>query len=91
MMHPSRLNRVYFLLLVLAGFAILLSVLAGTSAAALAAIFLLAVLKARLIVLDFLEMRGRPTALRAALLAWQALFALAGLAKIALSGATAGG
>jgi hypothetical protein len=48
-------------------------------------------LKARLIVLDFLEMRGRPTALRAALLAWPALFALAGLAKIAFSGATAGG
>ncbi|MCA1370394.1 cytochrome C oxidase subunit IV family protein [Bradyrhizobium sp. BRP14] len=50
------------------------------------ALLLLAVLKARLVVLDFLGMRSGPRLLRIGLLAWPLFFALAAAAK-ALIGA----
>ncbi|MGV1793530.1 cytochrome C oxidase subunit IV family protein [Rhizobium sp. A37_96] len=88
---PGRLNRVYFQLIVLAGAAVLLSGLAGDAVLVLSAIFLLGLLKTKLIVLDFLGMRERSTPMRMALLAWPALFAFAAIATAVLVDARIGG
>ena len=54
--------------------------------AALAAVLALTVFKARLIILDFMHLRGERPRLAAGLLAWPVLFCLAVLAKSAASG-----
>ncbi|WP_018238762.1 cytochrome C oxidase subunit IV family protein [Ensifer sp. BR816] len=54
-------------------------------------LLLLAVLKARLVVLDFLGLRSGPPALRMSLLAWPAFFALAAAAKALISAVSLAG
>ena len=51
---------------------------------AFAVVFALVLLKARLIVLDFIGLRGSRPLLARALLAWPVVFALAATAKLAL-------
>lgn len=52
--------------------------------AALAVILLLTILKSRLVVLDFMELRGSRPGLSAALIAWPAFFSVAAGAKALL-------
>lgn len=74
------------LALTLAGMAAAGWMRAPAAPLALAAILLfLSVVKARLVVLDFLGMRAAPAMLRRALLAWPAFFALAAAAKALVS------
>lgn len=54
--------------------------------AALVSVLLLTVFKARLIILDFMHLRGVRPGLAAALLAWPILFCIAILAKLVASG-----
>ncbi|MQW88978.1 cytochrome C oxidase subunit IV family protein [Sinorhizobium saheli] len=56
-----------------------------------AALLALAVLKARLVVLDFLGLRAGPRALRIGLLAWPVLFALAAATKALIAAVPLGG
>ncbi|OHV79800.1 cytochrome C oxidase subunit IV family protein [Ensifer sp. LCM 4579] len=56
-----------------------------------AALLMLAVLKARLVVLDFLGLRFGPRPLRIGLLAWPAFFALAAAAKALIAAFPMGG
>jgi nitric oxide reductase NorF protein len=58
---------------------------------AVAAILGLAILKARLIILDFLNLRGQGSLLSPALLAWPSLFAVAALAKMTVLAMMVGG
>lgn len=51
---------------------------------AFAVVFTLVLLKARLIVLDFIGLRGRRPLLARALMAWPMVFALAATGKLAL-------
>lgn len=88
---PRQLNRTFVLLLGLAACAILLSGYVASSILVLAAIFALAVAKARLIILDFLGMRDAPSALRMALLGWSVIFAVGGIAKALLAGVLGSG
>ena len=55
------------------------------------ALLVLAVLKARLVVLDFLGLRSGPRALRVGLLAWPLLFSLAAAAKALIAAVSLGG
>ncbi|HXV29136.1 MAG TPA: cytochrome C oxidase subunit IV family protein [Sinorhizobium sp.] len=61
------------------------------SLALTASLLLLAVLKARLVVLDFLALRSGPRPLRIGLLAWPAFFAFAAAAKALIAAFPAGG
>lgn len=56
-----------------------------------AALLALALLKARLVVLDFLGLRAGPRALRIGLLAWPVFFALAAAAKALIAAVPLGG
>ena len=64
---------------------------AALSLVLVAVLLSLAVLKARLVVLDFLALRSSPRALRVGLLAWPLVFALAGAAKALITAFPAGG
>lgn len=81
----SQLNRSWILLLLaaLAGMALVTS--GGPAPATVVAVFALAIVKARLIVLDFMGLRRASAALRFGLLAWAAFFSLAALAKLIVS------
>lgn len=50
----------------------------------------LATLKARFLILDYLDMRARSGALKTAILAWPLLFAMLALLRIILSGVFSG-
>lgn len=93
MIHRSsrRLTSVYLQLVLLACFAVLLSGLARGRLLALVAIFAIVVLKARLIVLDFLGMREWRRPMRVALLLWPFLFAVVAVARAVLVGTLAAG
>lgn len=85
-----QLNLAYAILIALALSGVVLAAWGAVLPAAGAGILVLAVLKARFVIIDFMGLGAAPPALRIGLIAWPVAFALAGLGKIALSAVLAG-
>ncbi len=85
-----QLNLAYAILIALALSGVVLAAWGAALPAAGAGILLLAVLKARCVIIDFMGLGDASPALRIGLIAWPVAFALAGLGKIALSAVLAG-
>jgi nitric oxide reductase NorF protein len=91
---PRQLKKTWISLCVMVLAGIVLSRWTGELAVPLvvaAALLIIAVLKARLVVLDFLGMRSGPRPLRIGLLAWPTFFALAAAAKALIGTFAVGG
>lgn len=85
-----QLNLAYAILIALALSGVALAAWGAVLPAAGAGILVLAVLKARFVIIDFMGLGAAAPALRIGLIAWPVAFALAGLGKIALSAVLAG-
>ena len=79
-----RLWKTFATLILLVAFGMILMTLWGGTAAATAALLVLAVIKCRLVALDFMGLAQAPAGLRFGLLAWPAILALLALAKLAV-------
>lgn len=91
---PKQLTKTWMLLAAMVGAGMLLVHGVGDPSLSLApgaALLMLALLKARLVVLDFLGLRSGPRHLRLGLLAWPVLFAFAAAAKALIAAFPAGG
>lgn len=86
--ESSRLGKSWRVLFLVAVAGMALVIFGDHSPGLLAAIFLLAIFKSRLIVLDFMGFRDRHAALRHGLVAWSIVLAFAAVVKLFLAGAT---
>lgn len=86
MAHGSarQLNLAYAILIALALSGVALAVWGGALPAAETGILILAALKARFVIIDFMGLGAASPALRIGLVAWPVAFVLAGVGKVAL-------
>ncbi|WOS63896.1 cytochrome C oxidase subunit IV family protein [Sinorhizobium fredii] len=91
---PRQLTKTWIILVLMVLAGLLLSLKVQSPAAPLVltlALLMLAVLKARLVVLDFLGLRSGPRVLRIGLIAWPLFFALAAAAKALIAAVSLSG
>ncbi|MGF6177541.1 cytochrome C oxidase subunit IV family protein [Ensifer sp. 4252] len=82
--NARRLRNTFVALIAIVLSGMVIMTLWGGSAAVIPALLVLAVIKCRLVALDFMGLRRAPAGLRFGLLAWPVVLALLALAKLAM-------